>query len=361
MKTKRAAAFLLCVCLILCLLPSLSASRAFDGVAFLVVNNTLLRPLTAETMPVFLGKEVFVPYSVLDRLNSVKYKYEPQREKLTLYNEEGFLVFDLAGGRTYDETGAEYEFDAAYVNNTVYIPVDTTCEKFGLYHSVSILSLLAPMVRIHEGELIGSDIDFTARLYTLFSTTYEEFADSNSLPVSPEPYTPAQRAAYLAFYGDPAQAEDLPEKLKMPACFLLTAEEITEGGGFVRRCAAEGHSIGFMLDPDGDSSLSAQYQAALDALRLRTGLISRIVSVKGGSSNLSDSQTEELVQLGVNLWDITDVSQEDWERSDGDIPVYGFAIDTQSAQNASDFVDRGGFVVSLICDWTPGLNEMGIY
>ncbi|MBO7274925.1 MAG: hypothetical protein J6V15_00980, partial [Clostridia bacterium] len=62
MKTKRAAAFLLCICLILCLLPSLSASRAFDGVAFLVVKNTLLRPLTAETMPVFLGKEVFVPY-----------------------------------------------------------------------------------------------------------------------------------------------------------------------------------------------------------------------------------------------------------------------------------------------------------
>ncbi|MBO5973815.1 MAG: hypothetical protein J6Q16_03895, partial [Clostridia bacterium] len=208
MKTKRAAAFLLCVCLILCLLPSLSASRAFDGVAFLVVNNTLLRPLTAETMPVFLGKEVFVPYSVLDRLSSVKYKYEPHKEKLTLYNDEGFLVFDMALSRTYDDTGAEYEYGATYVNNTVYIPVDTTCEKFGLYHSVSILSLLAPMVRIHEGELVGSDVDFTARLYTLFNTTYKEFADSHPLPVSPKSYTPPQRAAYLAFYGDPAQAED---------------------------------------------------------------------------------------------------------------------------------------------------------
>ena len=142
MKTKRAAAFLLCVCLILCLLPSLSASRAFDGVAFLVVNNTLLRPLTTETMPVFIGKEVFVPYSVLDRLSSVKYKYEPQKEKLTIYNEEGFLVFDLAGGRTYDETGAEYEFDAAYVERAVKAGADAI--TFGDDYGTERALLMSP-------------------------------------------------------------------------------------------------------------------------------------------------------------------------------------------------------------------------
>ena len=353
MKTKRAAAFLLCICLILCLLPSLSASRAFDGVAFLVVNNTLLRPLTAETMPVFLGKEVFVPYSVLDRLSSVKYKYEPHKEKLTLYNDDSFLVFDMALSRTYDETGAEYEFGANYINNTVYIPVDTTCEKFGLYHSVSILSILAPMVRIHEGELIGSDLDFTSRLYSLFNTTYEDFVSTVDLPLSHNVYTPSQRAAYLLFFGDPAQASRLLDGLKVPACFFLTADEIVENGGFVRRLVSEGHSVGLMLDPAASDSLTVQYREANDALRLQCNLISRIVSLKNGSGSLSEDQKAELSRLGCSLWDTA--------ATDDGRPVFVFGLDGQSVQQAIEFAASAPYTMMPIYDWTRGYNEAGIY
>ena len=39
MKFKKLAAVALCVCILVCILPLFSYSRAYDGVAFLVINK----------------------------------------------------------------------------------------------------------------------------------------------------------------------------------------------------------------------------------------------------------------------------------------------------------------------------------
>ncbi|MBQ2866683.1 MAG: hypothetical protein IJE90_09240 [Clostridia bacterium] len=369
MKLKRIAAAAVCVCLLLCVLPLFSVSSAFEGVAFLVINNVVLRPMSADSMPAFIGKEVYIPYSALENFTTVSHQYDARREQLCIYNDSGYLMFDLANDTAYDEQGERVDFSALYLNGTVYIPVNTTCDKFGIYHSVSILSLLAPMVRIHEGELVATDIDFTSRLYSLFSSTYSEFVENNELPVEPIEYTPSIRAAYLAFCGDPALwTEDIIDSFSgVSACFFLTEQEIGANGGFVRQASASGHTVGFMLDPQSDITLTQQYRDANSALSMECSLVSRVVTIKGGSGSLTPDQLSELISLGVRIWDLspcgTDMSINELllYKSEGQAPVFAFEAGGQTAEFIVRFLEDTSYVFSPVYDWTRPVNYVGIY
>ena len=368
MKIKKSVCVLLCLAMLLCLLPSLSASRAFDGITFLVINNVLSRPMSADTMPVFIGKEVYIPYTALSTLTTVQYRYDLSQELLCFYDSNGYLAFDLANRRTYDEQGNEYEFSAQYINNTVYIPVNTTCEKFGLYHSVSMLSMLAPMVRIHEGELVASDLDFTSKLYSLLSTTYEYFIIHADLPLSYETYSPKKRAAYMAFYGDPSlYGSNILEVLQSSkAIFFLTSEEISQCGAFVRHANAKGHSVGIMLDSQSARSLSQQYTDANNALRLNCSLVSRTVSIKGGSQTLSDEQKAELLELGVRVWDfsadaqILDDDAMSSYASQGKAVVFAYDCNENTAQRLQKLLSTTSYSINPVYEWTSPVNRSGL-
>ena len=369
MKIKRSVCVLLCITMLLCLLPSLSASRAFDGISFLVINNVLSRPLSVDTMPAFIGQEVYIPYTALSTLTSIQYSYNPARERLSFSGNSGYLVFDLANQRTYDEQGKEYEFTAQYINNTIYIPVDTTCEKFGLYHSVSMLSMLAPMIRIHEGELVASDLDFTSRLYSLLSSTYEQFVEHAELPVSYKPYTPQKRLAYIAFYGDPSQYGSgiLSSLQNSKAVFFLTAEEISASGAFLRRANAEGHSLGIMLDAQSGLSLTRQYTDANDALRLSCSLVSRVVSIKGGSESLNDEQKAELLALGARVWDFSadakkldDAAMSSFV-SPNSAAVFAFDCNEYTSKRLKQLLSKTSYSIQPVYEWISPINRAGMH
>ena len=369
MKFKKLAAVALCVCMLVCILPLFSYSRAYDGVAFLVINNVLTRPLKSQTMPVFIGSEVYIPYSALDALSMVSYSFDPQKELLCVYNAGGYLTFDLASKRTYDEKGTLYPVSARYINDTVYIPVDTTCDKFGFYHSVSILSMLAPMVRIHEGELVGTDLDYTSRLYSLFSSTYNEFIDANDLPVDYTEYTPDKQTAYIIFYGaGTSDADRLMNALgSVKGCFMLTRDEIYSCGDFIRQAAANGHTIGFALDPKSDISLTQQYLDASFALELECGLVSRIATVTGGSDCLSDEQKAELDTLSLRIWDNTaDADSLDDEELKSCIfsdsaDVFAFVTNEQTHLRISLLTERDELSFAPVYEWTFPVNRAQIY
>ena len=320
-------------------------------------------------MPVFIGSEVYIPYTALDGLSMVTYSFDPAKELLCVYNAGGYLTFDLANKRTYDENSTVYPSYARYINDTVYIPVDTTCDKFGFYHSVSILSMLAPMVRIHEGELVGTDLDYTSRLYSLFTTTYNEFIDANDLPVDYAEYTPDTQTAYMIFYGAGASdAKALMEALgSLKACFMLTGDEILSCGDYVRQAAARGHSIGFALDPLSDISLTQQYNSANSALELECGLVSRIASVIGGSDSLTDEQAEELRALGLRIWDHTaDAGSLDDDelkicKSSDCADVFAFVTNEQTPARISLLTERDELSFAPVFDWTFPINRAQIY
>ena len=370
MKLKKIISLALCGLMLICIIPLLSLSKASDDVVFLVVNNVVSRPLSASTMPIGVNKEVYVPYTTLAGLKTVGCTYDTLSQQLIFYSGSLRLIFDLANNRTYDEQCTRYDYSAIYLNDTVYIPLNTFCTRFDLYYSVTSYSLLAPMVRIHEGELVGSDIEFTSQLYSLLKTTYEDYVSSDHEPVAPAPYVPKQRAAYMIFYGDAAGfgSKLLSEAPGINGAFFLTADEIYAGGALVRQCISEGHAIGIMLDPQASEDLGEQYAAANNALRMSTGRVSRIVGIKGGISALSSDQLDELDRLNVRIWDIEDTASSlssilNMASKSKTAPVIALPCTEQTVElipRLLDGLEQLGYHTSPIYEWTAPINGLNI-
>jgi len=151
------------------------------------------------------------------------------------------------------------------------------------------------------------------------------------------------------------------------ACFFLTEQEIGANGGFVRRASASGHTVGFMLDPQSDITLTQQYRDANSALSMECSLVSRVVTIKGGSGSLTPDQLSELISLGVRIWDLspcgTDMSINELllYKSEGQAPVFVFEAGGQTAEFIVRFLEDTSYVFSPVYDWTRPVNYVGIY
>ena len=159
---RAGTAMALCLAL-LCPLPVSAADLYFTA------TNDSLAQLTTDTMPLWSGGVLYVPYTVFDsRTNStgidlgVNASYSRSDSTVKLFTPRKFLVFDLNNGTCRDDlTGESYSARAIIRNGRPYLPVKTVCDFFGLTSSYSAISQ-AYLVRIKNDAVVLSDAKFIA-------------------------------------------------------------------------------------------------------------------------------------------------------------------------------------------------------
>ncbi len=136
---------------------------------------------------------------------------------------------------------------------------------------------------------------------------------SGSVPPNIEE-APAKKPVkvYLAFYGAPnANTYGILNSLKASGCraafFLPTDASDTWNEDAVRRIAAEGHTLGLLIDTAKvaeTEALISGLSAANERLSLITGLSVRIISFTEESGNLNIKR-KKLETAGFRIWDYT--------------------------------------------------------
>ena len=130
---KQIRAFLpkllvLAVCLGLLLPTPVSAADLY----FTSVNDRVL-PLTADTMPLWSGGLLYVPYNVFDKETcgvdlDISTSYSRDAGTVTFYRIRQILVFDLNTGTSRDDiTGETYYAKAIIRNGRPYVPLNMVC------------------------------------------------------------------------------------------------------------------------------------------------------------------------------------------------------------------------------------------
>ncbi len=305
MKKKALLCLVICFCMLLCLLPTYSSIRAENEVILLVINNTVIRPLSNSIMPLRINDNIYLPYEMLSHLATIKYYYNHELGQIYVYDSQRRLTYDLVNNRAYDESGSSYTATHRHIDGRIYIPFDIVCKKFDIYYSLSSYTEIAPLFRINEGSLIASDEKFSIQLNTLLKNTYDAYISSGQLdipiiPSEPDEPVPTKKLGYLTISG----IHIAPiEAMSAGTVFFLSLDDISNNGDLIRRAIAKGHEIGLVLDPKSDISLAEQFRALNEKLRLQACSTAHLVTIQGGSDSADADQINELIQCGARLWD----------------------------------------------------------
>lgn len=277
-KRHRIIPRLLALLVCLALLFPLPVSAA--DLYFTSVNDNLL-PLTADTMPLWSGGQLYVPYTVFDKdstgVNLDLYgSYDRSNSTVTIYKLRKILVFDLRAGTCRDDTtGETFSSRAIIRNGRPYVPLNTVCDFFGLSRSYIAISQ-GYLVRIKSEAAVLSDAKFVDAASELINLRLREYNQSlNPAPVSPgsnagastgtdtdtPSVTPNDTAddpnspdvgTYLAFLcrpgGDLTGILNALDTQGNYALFLMTPQALEENPDLVRRILGTGHSIGLLAD-----------------------------------------------------------------------------------------------------------------
>ena len=231
--------------------------------------NDNLSPLTADTMPVYSGGVMYVPYTVFDSGSSGIYlgvytSYSRGTNTVTLFNLRQMLVFDLSAGTCRDDMTGEYLPARAIVrNNRPYVPAEMVCGFFGLTYSLSRLPYVTDgyLVRITSSAAALDDETFIDAGRNLISSRVREYNQS----ISPGPDTgsgepdpgpeggdtsPASVRTYLALRCESGEGLsgmlDALDSRGEYGLFLCTPETLEDD--LLRRVIGSGHSVGILAE-----------------------------------------------------------------------------------------------------------------
>ena len=281
---RRIWAMLCVVCLCLALFVPTQAS---GDVCFTSVNDTVL-PLTADSMPVWSGGILYVPYSVFDAgttgislgTNSI---YSKTSGTVSVFNIHQMMVFDLEEGTCVDlHSGNKIQARAILRNGKAYLPAARVCSFFGLSAPSYELTDYGYLVRIKSSDAALTDAQFIDAASNIMSNRLRDYNQSLQAqtqpstptpPVSPQEPEPMAVPTYLAFRCDTLQAgaaiADTLDQNGMVGLFFFPAGEIGRQGDLIRRLLGCGHSVGILAE--GGSSeqtltLLDEGSRALDAV-----------------------------------------------------------------------------------------------
>lgn len=316
---RRFASLALAFVLCLALFQPMPAAAA--DLYLTSLNDTLL-PLTADTMPVWSGGTLYVPYSVFDsNINGTGVKlgmecsYERNSNIVTLYNLQKMLVFDLNAGTCRNElTGETYSARAITRNNRPYLPLGVVCDFFGLSYSYNAISQ-GYLVRIKSSAVVLSDAkfidaagDFINRRLREYYQSLSPSTDTGSSgtttpPTSTpdeddEPASTTSLRVYLAFRCEDGESVgDILDALsdRAFALFLLTPGVMEENPDLVRRILGTGHSVGILAQGD----TLAQTRALLEQ---GAALLERISHLQATIACVPSSQRSTLENEGWVCW-----------------------------------------------------------
>lgn len=323
---KKYAAGLLAACLLLALLPGLTASRADDDFVYTVVENRVMTPIAQETFSFHSGNTYYVYYEYFDKLDNIHAFYSERLQQVVVYNKNTILYFDLANDLAYTNTDRSFDNTARWKNGYIFLPLDVVSKSFGLStgHMEGDNILPAPMLRINSssfGEITNqafaaSQREYMNSLYTQYIQAQEiSSTEPSTQPTTAPPQLP--KLVYLLFDGPVAaqNAEIVLDALDhaqlgvgVKAAFFVQPDQIVENGDLLRRLYSQGHTIGIRI-PDGwDDPLQAAeiFEEANSLLKSVIFTKTRLVAVGGQSAaDVSTSVIDALVDQGCRLWNST--------------------------------------------------------
>ncbi len=305
---------LLCA-LALCLVMATSAWGSSGTIYFTAVNDRLLS-LTSDTMPMWSGGALYVPYTVFDAGSTsvslgVSCSYSSTGNTLTVYNLRKMLVYDMNAGSARDQhSGQTYSARAITRNGRIYVPVAFTCDFFDLGWS-NTYTEYGNLIRITSSAAVLSNADFidagsvwmASRLKEYLQNQYPGPADTPPEPSAsaPEETEPdgENSQVYLAFRCDTGQAAqeilDTLDGTGSRALFFLPADALADNGDLIRRIVGTGHSLGLATDAD-------TAEAALSELESGNRMLARMARTQTRMALAGDGITGDLAQAGWLCW-----------------------------------------------------------
>ena len=283
------------------LLPAL----AVDEVCFTAINDTIL-PLSADTMPVWSGGILYVPYSVFDTNTSgvslgTSCVYNKRNNTVSVFSLSKMVLFDLNNGTCIDqETNKHLSAKAILRNGKAYLPAAKVSGFFGLQNPSYMSTEHGYLIRLKSNSAVLSDSQFAdaasdnmsrrLREYqqTLLAPTPEPPAEQpptttpsvttppdTTPPVTPAPsVTPAPETpavpTYLAFRCTTSEAaasiaQSLEDSHKV-GLFFFHPRDIGKQGDLIRRLIGSGHSIGILAEGDTFDQTAALLEAGARTL-----------------------------------------------------------------------------------------------
>jgi len=286
------------------------------------VNNRLLE-LKAETMPVKIKSQIYVPCSVFNSGELGTYAYYSRESKIaTVTDGDKKLTFDMASGTTYDKNGRFYSFHAEYINNTAYLPVyyvvklvfkDITY-TYSRYESFHLVRLSRGEVLSEDEFIEGAKMPIQALLAQYYKslaaaptptgTAAQPSARAYTQAPTPTPGSPTENEdrsgvkVYLAFLGLGEKTAELLDRLDgygYKACFFASAEQIRAYPDLVRRVCGTGHTLGITI---GDSPAEEYGEAS----RVLLSAARTVVFMTAADKKLSEERLAEAEDLGLIVW-----------------------------------------------------------
>ena len=285
--------------LVLCLSVFIPIPAGAATPIFVAVNDRVLE-LSADTMPVWVGDELYIPYSILDAKStgvrwSLYCSYARTNHILTVYDLDRrmFLDFDLREGTCFDGvTWEKYDGGAVLRGSRPYLPLKMVCAYFGLEYSYQEITQ-GILLRIKNEEVVLSDERFIDAADNVLNLRLKEYNQSigiespNSTPATPgtpsggEGQEEKRVPTYLAFRcGNAENLESLLvllESRKVNAVVFVTPELVETRSDLIFWLAGAGHTVGLWAegeDPDEVQQSLAQGSRALEReVFLRTTVV----------------------------------------------------------------------------------------
>lgn len=276
---KRWIAALLCAVLLVVGVPSARAITVED-VYFTAVNISLL-PLSANTMPIWVDGQIYVPASVFDKQQTgadlgVALSRVGAKNTVILIAERKNMIFNLTAGTCMDEHDDPIANCKAVVRKGIaFLPLGRVCEYFGLEDSYTH-TRYGYLVRIKTPGARLTDDEFVEAAELLMQTRMKDFIQANTPPVipdkpnlpdipqvpdDPEPVEPpANRVRlYLAFRCESGEGVERIlnslDRHQVKGLFLFTPEQLAAQDGLVRRAVGQGHTVGLLAEENPQETL----------------------------------------------------------------------------------------------------------
>lgn len=280
-------------------------AAAADTVYFTAINENVLE-LTDATMPFWSGGYLYMPSSVVDKLD-LGLSPNLLKGKLILYamKDRGqYLIFDITNGTVTDGQNNGYYPGAVQRNGAVFLPVSVVAKFFALSYS-NIQVNHGYLVWVRDGRMSLTDAQFAdAATYNL-ENRYSNYTKSRTpaaeVPTSP-PQTPDVTSngqyVYLCVAApETAAAESLLEELSRygsQATFYFTPEQMEGNDDLLRRMAATGQAVGILADA-GRTDLTVLEQIALGNAHLSRAVCgkTRLVQLKNAKETTAAQVTAE--------------------------------------------------------------------
>ena len=234
---------------------------------FTAINDTVL-DLAADTMPIWSGGVLYVPYTAFDSNATdididIYGVYSKTNNTVALYGARKMLVFDLEQDNSRDHhTGKTYNAKVIMRNGIPFVPVSMVTSFFELNYA--LLSTSSGMLlRIKNEDVVLDDAGFVDAASSLLSTRLKDFQKKEDAvnpteptvdpvdPVKPNPDPlPTQAATYVGFLCDDGKGiDDILMGLEMQGTkglFFFAPDDLVSQASKVRHILGNGHSIGLI-------------------------------------------------------------------------------------------------------------------